>query len=124
MRHPGRKLYHVLGGLALLAVWFALGRPLAFYAYGALLAAVLLFDAARFSVARFNAWAMANLGGFLRPGEERGIGVEGARAAEGEPDAEQAEAAEHVVEFAAGVLDHRALAASGAVAGRDDVFER
>jgi len=71
IRHAGRKLYHVLGGLGLLGVWFALGRPRAFYAYAALLAAALLFDAARFAAPRFNAWAMANLRGFLRPGEER-----------------------------------------------------
>lgn len=71
MRHLGRKLYHVLGGLALLAVWFALGRPRAFYAYGALLVAALLFDAARLALPRLNAWAMARLSAFLRPGEER-----------------------------------------------------
>ena len=71
IRHAGRKLYHVLGGLGLLAVWFALGRPRAFHAYGALLAAALLFDAARFASPRLNAWAMASLRGFLRPGEER-----------------------------------------------------
>jgi dolichol kinase len=71
IKHLGRKLYHVLGGLGLLAVWFVLGRPRAFTAYAALLAAVLLFDVARFFIPRFNAWAMTNLHGFLRPGEER-----------------------------------------------------
>ncbi|MHB8834871.1 MAG: diacylglycerol/polyprenol kinase family protein [Candidatus Methylomirabilia bacterium] len=71
MKHVGRKLYHILGGLGLLAVWFALGRPRAFHAYALILAAVLLFDVARFCLPRFNAWAMANLAGFLRPGEER-----------------------------------------------------
>ena len=71
MRHLGRKLYHLLGGLGLLAVWFALGRPRAFHAYAAILAAALLFDLARFALPRFNAWAMRNLGGYLRPGEER-----------------------------------------------------
>jgi len=71
IKHLGRKLYHVLGGLGLLSLWFALGRPRAFYAYAAILAAVLLFDAVRFCSPGFNAWAMANLRGFLRPGEER-----------------------------------------------------
>jgi dolichol kinase len=71
MKHLGRKFYHVLGGLGLLAVWFAFGRPRDFYVYGAVLAAALLFDAARFAAPRFNAWAMANLRGFLRAGEER-----------------------------------------------------
>jgi dolichol kinase len=71
IKHVGRKLYHVLGGLSLLGVWFALGRPRAFYAYAALLGAALLFDLARFALPRFNAWAMAHLRGLLRPGEER-----------------------------------------------------
>jgi diacylglycerol kinase (CTP) len=70
MKQLRRKLYHVLGGLGLLTVWFALGRPRAFFAYAALLAAVLLFDLARFALPRFNAWAMAHLTGLLRPGEE------------------------------------------------------
>ena len=71
MKHPGRKLYHVLGGAGLLAIWFALGRPRAFFAYAGLLVAVVLFDLARFALPRFNAWAMALPAGFLRPGEER-----------------------------------------------------
>lgn len=71
MKHPGRKLFHVLGGAGLLAVWFGLGRPQAFYAYAALLAGALLFDGARFASPRLNAWAMARLSAFLRPGEGR-----------------------------------------------------
>jgi dolichol kinase len=71
VRHLGRKLYHVLGGLGLLAVWFALRRPRAFYAFAAILAAALLFDLARWALPRLNAWAMANLTSLLRPGEER-----------------------------------------------------
>jgi len=71
VKHLGRKLYHVGGGLGLLGVWFALGRPRAFYVYAAWLAASLLFDLARFALPRFNAWAMANLRALLRPGEER-----------------------------------------------------
>jgi dolichol kinase len=71
MKHLGRKLYHVGGGLGLLAVWFALGRPRAFYAYAGLLAGVLLFDGARLALPRLNAWALAHLGALLRPGEAR-----------------------------------------------------
>jgi dolichol kinase len=71
IRHIGRKLYHLLGGGGLLCIWFVFGRPRAFYAFAALLAATLIFDAARLLLPRVNAWAMANLHGFLRPGEER-----------------------------------------------------
>ena len=69
MKHPGRKLWHVLGGLGLLATWFALGRPRAFFAYAGLLAAALAFDLARFALPRFDAWCHARLGAFLRRGE-------------------------------------------------------
>jgi dolichol kinase len=71
VKHVGRKFFHVLGGLALLGVWFALGRPRAFYAYAALLGGALLFDLARFALPGFNAWAMVAMRAFLRPGEER-----------------------------------------------------
>jgi dolichol kinase len=71
IRHASRKLYHVLGGASLLAIWFAFGRPRAFYGYAGLLAAVLAFDAARLLWPPFNAWAMARLSGLLRRGEER-----------------------------------------------------
>ena len=73
IKHAGRKLFHVLGGLGLLCVWIALGRPRAFFAYAALLAAALVFDLARFALPRFNTWAMASFRGFLRPGEEHTI---------------------------------------------------
>jgi hypothetical protein len=97
MKHLGRKLYHVLGGAGLLAIWFSLGRPRAFAAYAVLLGAALLFDLARFALPRFNAWAMAHLSGFLRPGEER------AGPPQREPDRQQPETAEDVVELAAEV---------------------
>jgi dolichol kinase len=71
MRHLGRKLYHVLGGLGLLGVWFALGRPRAFAAYAALFTAVLAADAARLALPRVNAWALARFPALLRPGEAR-----------------------------------------------------
>lgn len=71
MKHPGRKLFHVFGGAGLLAVWFALGRPRAFYVYAALLAGALLFDGARLALPRLNSWTMEHLSAFLRPGEER-----------------------------------------------------
>jgi hypothetical protein len=35
MNHLGRKLFHLLGGLGLLAVYFIVGRKYAFFLYGA-----------------------------------------------------------------------------------------
>jgi dolichol kinase len=71
MKHLGRKSFHVLGGLGLTSVYFALGRPTAFYAYAALLALVLPLEIARLAIPRLNAWAMARFSAFLRPGEAR-----------------------------------------------------
>ncbi len=69
MKHAGRKLWHVGGGLVLLGAWFALGRARALQAYAALFAAVLAFDLARIRLPRFDAWCHDNLGAFLRRGE-------------------------------------------------------
>jgi len=69
MRHAGRKLWHIGGGLFLLWLWFALGRPRALLAYLALLALALAFDLARRALPRFAAWCRARLSAFLREGE-------------------------------------------------------
>lgn len=66
MKHPGRKLFHLLGGLGLLGLWFLLGRRGALLAYGALLAGALLFDLARLLSPAFASWCAARLGAFLR----------------------------------------------------------
>jgi dolichol kinase len=71
VKNVGRKFFHVLGGLGLLALYAVLGRPRAFFAYAAVLAGILLFDLARFTLPRFNAWAMTNLASLMRPGEAR-----------------------------------------------------
>jgi dolichol kinase len=69
VKHAGRKLWHVLGGLGLLGIWFGLGRPRAFFAYAGLLAGALAFDLARLARPGFDAWCHRRLGAFLRPGE-------------------------------------------------------
>jgi dolichol kinase len=69
MKNPGRKLYHVLGGLGLLGVYLYLGPRQAFPVYLLLLAGILVFDLTRLRHPGFGAWAMKNMGSLLRPGE-------------------------------------------------------
>ncbi len=69
MKNVGRKCYHTLGGLMLIALYYLLDTPSAFLAYGALFAGTLLLDLIRLRVPAFNNWALSHLGSFLRPSE-------------------------------------------------------
>jgi len=69
VKNPGRKLYHVLGGLGLLGIYHYLGPRQAFPAYLLLLAGILAFDLARLRLPEFGKWAMKHMGSLLRPGE-------------------------------------------------------
>jgi dolichol kinase len=69
VKNPGRKFYHTLGGLGLLAVYHVLGPRQAFPVYLLLLAGILAFDLARLRLPEFGAWAMKNMGSLLRPAE-------------------------------------------------------
>jgi len=69
MKNPGRKVYHVLGGLALLGAYHLLGPRQAFPVYLLLFAGILTFDLARLRLPEFGAWAMKHMGSLLRPGE-------------------------------------------------------
>jgi hypothetical protein len=54
MKHIGRKLYQLLGGLALLSLYYQLGRQQALICYGILVLVVLAVDIARLRVPAFN----------------------------------------------------------------------
>jgi dolichol kinase len=69
MKNPGRKLYHVLGGLGLLGIYHFLGPRQALPVYLLLLAGITAFDLARLRHPGFGAWAMKHMGSLLRPGE-------------------------------------------------------
>jgi len=69
VKNPGRKLYHLLGGGLLLAVYHLLDPIPALLVYAALFAGILLFDLARLRLPAFNEWALARMGTLLRPGE-------------------------------------------------------
>ncbi len=69
MKNVGRKVFHTVGGLVLLAIYHLLAPRPAFTAYASLLAAVLLFDLARLRLPALNAWALERMGTLIRPGE-------------------------------------------------------
>jgi dolichol kinase len=65
----GRKLYHSLGGLFLLGIYFVFGSGRAFAVYGLLFAGIMAFDITRLRIPAFNRWAMEKLSSVIRPGE-------------------------------------------------------
>jgi dolichol kinase len=69
MKHAGRKLYHSLGGLFLLGIYYVFGSGRAFAVYGLLFAGIMIFDIARLRIPAFNRWAMQKLSSVIRPGE-------------------------------------------------------
>jgi glycerol-3-phosphate acyltransferase PlsY len=73
MNHLGRKLFHVLGGLGLLSLYFIFGRSSSFILYGALVAVVLLIEVARLSIPAVNHFFYAHFGSFIRKNEEHSM---------------------------------------------------
>ncbi len=69
MKHTGRKLYHLLGGLGLLSLYYLLGRREALFCYGALTGIALVLDLTRLKVPAFNRFVQTRLGSFIRPNE-------------------------------------------------------
>jgi len=69
MRHIGRKLYHLLGGLGLLSLYYLLGREQALWTYTLLAGTVLVIDIARLKVPAFNTFFFAHFGSFIRENE-------------------------------------------------------
>jgi dolichol kinase len=69
MKHLGRKLYHLFGGLGLLAVYFILSRELALIFYAILFVIVLALDLVRLRVPAFNQFFFTRFGSFIRPAE-------------------------------------------------------
>jgi dolichol kinase len=69
MRHWGRKLFHLFGGLGLLAVYFNLSRELALIFYAILFVIVLILDLVRLRVHALNQFFFTRFGSFIRPNE-------------------------------------------------------
>lgn len=70
MNHIGRKLYHLLGGLGLLWLYFYLGRERVFIVYAILIIAILTLDIARLKLPLFNRFLYRHFGSFIRKNEE------------------------------------------------------
>jgi len=71
MKHIGRKLYHLFGGLGLLSLYFLLGRPIALTVYALLFLLVLTVDLIRLRVPSFNDFVMTRFSSFIRASEAR-----------------------------------------------------
>jgi len=69
MKHFGRKLYHLLGGLGLLSLYYVLGRRNALICYGTLILMVLAVDITRLKVRAFNRFVYDHFGSFIRQNE-------------------------------------------------------
>lgn len=69
MRHPGRKLYHLFGGLGLLSLYSVLGRERALLAYAVLFAVVLVLEIVRLRSSMVNDLLFRYFGAFVRASE-------------------------------------------------------
>ena len=69
MRHIGRKFYHLLGGLGLLAMYYLVGRQTALICYGILFLLVLAMDMTRLRVPAVNRFVQERFSSFIRKSE-------------------------------------------------------
>jgi glycerol-3-phosphate acyltransferase PlsY len=69
MKHIGRRLYHLLGGIGLLSLYYLLGRQQALVCYGVLVLVVLAIDIARLKVPAFNLFVQTRFSSFIRKNE-------------------------------------------------------
>ncbi len=70
MKHVGRKLYHLIGGLGLLSLYFLLGRDRALMSYAVLFVLALGLDIMRLSMPSVNNFMLTRFSSFIRRNEE------------------------------------------------------
>jgi dolichol kinase len=70
VKHIGRKVYHLIGGVGLLSVYYVLGRERALMFYAALFVFVLILDGARLMIPALNRFMFKRFRSFIRPSEE------------------------------------------------------
>jgi dolichol kinase len=71
LKHLGRKLYHTIGGIGLLSLYYVLGRERALMVYAALFVTVLALDIARLRIPAFNRFIFSNFRSFIRENEAK-----------------------------------------------------
>lgn len=69
MKHLGRKIFHLLGGVGLLSLYFIFNRSTALAVYGVLIAIVLVAEIVRLKLPALNSYIYTHLGGVIRPSE-------------------------------------------------------
>ena len=69
MKHLGRKIYHLTGGLGLLSLYYLLGRDYALFFYAALFVVVLCCDLIRLKIPSANNFILKNFPSFIRESE-------------------------------------------------------
>jgi dolichol kinase len=70
VKHIGRKVYHLIGGVGLLSVYYILGREQSLVFYAALFVFVLILDGARLMIPALNRFMFTRFRSFIRPNEE------------------------------------------------------
>ena len=70
MKFLGRKLFHLLGGIGLLCIYFISGRSRALILYAVLVIAVLLVELARLKIAAWNRYVYKHFKSFVRENEQ------------------------------------------------------
>jgi dolichol kinase len=71
MKNVGRKLYHLIGGLVLMSVYYLAGRSNAFAIYAVLFVVMLAFDIVRLKFPEVNRLVFRYFGSFIRNSEEK-----------------------------------------------------
>jgi dolichol kinase len=69
MKHIGRKLYHLIGGVGLLSLYYLLGRDRALTFYVVLFLIILALDIARLTIPTINRFIFTRFGSFIRESE-------------------------------------------------------
>jgi glycerol-3-phosphate acyltransferase PlsY len=70
MKHIGRKVYHLAGGIGLLSLYYVLGRDQALIFYAGFFLIVLMLDLIRLNVPSLNRFILTKFGSFIRASEE------------------------------------------------------
>jgi len=70
VNHIGRKLYHCIGGVGLLSLYFLLGRQHALVFYSVIFVVVMVLDIMRLTIPSMNRFVYTRFSSFIRQSEE------------------------------------------------------